>query len=191
MFVRDENWPEIHISSPWDPYYCLVRHYGVVYNFFMFWKISSSDSKPIFCSRRKCRKIHISSPCGPHSVVVRHFDVVHKFIWIFKHIEFVSKSKCVSLRFYWKHLFRTKISQKSAFHLREAHILAQLDITVLYPIFWGFKKYQVSAQNPNGLAFSFIDKCLFTAKTSQKYVFHPCEAHIIVWLDITVFYINF
>jgi hypothetical protein len=33
MYVCDENWPKICISSPWGPYFCSVRHYGVVHNF--------------------------------------------------------------------------------------------------------------------------------------------------------------
>jgi hypothetical protein len=44
--VHDENMPKIYTLDLWGPYSCLVRHYGVVHNFFRFWKISSVGSKP-------------------------------------------------------------------------------------------------------------------------------------------------
>jgi hypothetical protein len=43
--VHSENRSKICISSPWDTYSFLVRHYGGVYIFFRFWKISSFDLK--------------------------------------------------------------------------------------------------------------------------------------------------
>jgi hypothetical protein len=49
----------------------------------------------------------------------------------------------------------------------------------LYTIFSSFTKYRVSAQNLMGLAFDFTDKILFTTKIGQKFIFHPCEAHIL------------
>jgi hypothetical protein len=50
-----------------------------------------------------------------------------------------------------------KTSWKSIFYPHEAHIHALLDITMLYTIFWGFKKYRVSAQNTKVLAFDFTE----------------------------------
>jgi hypothetical protein len=46
MSTHDENWLEIHISTPSDSYSCLVRHYGDVHDFLRFLKISSFGSKP-------------------------------------------------------------------------------------------------------------------------------------------------
>jgi hypothetical protein len=58
-----------------------------------------------------------------------------------------------------------KTGKKSIFDPRKAHILAQLDIIVLYTIlFEVLKKYWVLAQNPKGLAFGSTDKRLFMAK---------------------------
>jgi hypothetical protein len=45
-----------------------------------------------------------------------------------------------------------KTGQKSIFYPRDAHILAQLDIMVLYTMFLRSWKYQILAQNPKGLA---------------------------------------
>jgi hypothetical protein len=47
------------------------------------------------------------------------------------------------------------------------------------------------AQNPKGLAFGFIEKHQFVAKTDRNSVFHGRKAHISDWLHITVPYINF
>jgi hypothetical protein len=54
-----------------------------------------------------------------------------------------------------------KTSQKFIFHPCETHILARLDILMLYIIFRGFKKYQVSCQKLNGLGLGFTEKYLF------------------------------
>jgi hypothetical protein len=55
----------------------------------------------------------------------------------------------------------------------------------------GFKKIQISAQNPKGLAFGFIEKRQFAAKTNRNSVFLGCKAHISDRLHITVPYISF
>jgi hypothetical protein len=47
-------------------------------------------------------------------------------------------TKGVRLSFYGKCMFVMKISPKFVFYTREAHILAQLDIMLLYTIFGGF-----------------------------------------------------
>jgi hypothetical protein len=85
-----------------------------------------------------------------------------------------------------KCMFTVKTSQKLIFLLREAYILSQLDITVLYTIFLGFGKYQVSTENPKGLAFGLTENHLFMIKISQKYVFHHHDAHNLSRLDVLV-----
>jgi hypothetical protein len=47
-------------------------------------------------------------------------------------------SKVLAFDFFEKCLFTMKIGQKSIFHHRETHILARLDIMVLFTIFLGF-----------------------------------------------------
>jgi hypothetical protein len=44
----------------------------------------------------------------------------------------VQNTKGLAFNFTGKHLFTVKIGQKSTFHPREAYILSQLDILVLY-----------------------------------------------------------
>jgi hypothetical protein len=55
----------------------------------------------------------------------------------------------------------------------------------------GFKKFQISAQNPKVLAFGFTKKRQFVAETDRNSVFLGREAHIPDWLYIMVLYINF
>jgi hypothetical protein len=50
----------------------------------------------------------------------------------------------------------------------------------------GFEKYQVSAQNQNGIS---LQKRLFAMKADRKSVFHSCETHILAQLEITVLYL--
>jgi hypothetical protein len=59
-----------------------------------------------------------------------------------------------------------KMGQKSIFHPRETHILARLDINVLYIIFLGVEKYRVWTQKPKGLTIRFTEKYLFMMKIS-------------------------
>jgi hypothetical protein len=77
-----------------------------------------------------------------------------------------------------KCLFTSKTDQKFVFHLRETHILSQLDISVLYIIF-------------KGLAFDFTEKYIFAMKIGQKSVFHSREVHILFSLDVLELYIIF
>jgi hypothetical protein len=82
---------------------------------------------------------------------------------------FGSKPKGVSLGFYRKMSVCNENWPKIIFYPREGHIIARLDIMVLYTnFFWGFKKYWVSAQTTKGFAFGFTEKCLFTAKNEPK-----------------------
>jgi hypothetical protein len=84
------------------------------------------------------------------------------------------------------------MGKKSVFYPYETHILAKLDIMVLY-IIWGrgVEKYKVSAENSNGLAFGFTNKHLFIVKMHRKYIFHPSESYILAQLHITVSYTIF
>jgi hypothetical protein len=52
---------------------------------------------------------------------------------------------------------------------------------VMYISFMGFKKFQISSQNPNVLAFRFTKKCQFTAKTDRISVFLGHKANMIVF----------
>jgi hypothetical protein len=75
------------------------------------------------------------------------------------------KPKLLAFGFTEKCLFMIKNGQKYVFHPREAHILNRLDITELYTIFCGFKKYRILAQNQKRLAFGFTEILLFATKT--------------------------
>jgi hypothetical protein len=77
-----------------------------------------------------------------------------------------------------------KIGRQSMFHPHEEHILARLDITVLYTIlFEVFRNIE--------FRLLFYQKYLFIVKTSKKSVFQSLEAHILSRLDISVMYIKF
>jgi hypothetical protein len=54
-----------------------------------------------------------------------------------------------------------------------------------------FKIFQILSQNPNLLAFGFIVKYQFVAKTDRNSVFLDREAHIPDQLYIIVMYISF
>jgi hypothetical protein len=54
-----------------------------------------------------------------------------------------------------------------------------------------FLKFQISAQNLNGLAFSFTEKCQFTVKIDRNSVFLTRKAHILDRLHIIAPYISF
>jgi hypothetical protein len=61
-----------------------------------------------------------------------------------------------------------KNGQKSVFHPRKTHILAQLDITLLYIIFFEvLKKHRVSAQN-KGVSLRFYRQMSVHSKNSLK-----------------------
>jgi hypothetical protein len=107
------------------------------------------------------------------------------FFEVLKISGFGSKPKGVSVRFYKKYLFMTKMDRQSVFPPRVAHILSWLYILVLYTNFRGLEKYRFSAQNAKGFGFGFTNKCLFTVKTDQKSIFHLCETHILSQIDNT------
>jgi hypothetical protein len=66
--------------------------------------------------------------------------VVYKFLWVLKILNFSSKSKGFSLRFYQKCQFATKTDQNFVFLNHEAYVPDRLHIIVLYIIFMCFKK---------------------------------------------------
>jgi hypothetical protein len=69
-----------------------------------------------------------------------------------------------------------KTGQKYVFYPYGAHILSQLDITVMYTLFWSFKKYRISAQNPKVLAFGFTDNHHVMTKLAQNQYFIPVRS---------------
>jgi hypothetical protein len=75
----------------------------------------------------------------------------------------------LAFSFIEKLLYAMKMTQKSIFYAREAHILSRLD----------FKKNLSFDSTKGWVAFGFTEKHLSVTKTSQKYVFHPCDTHIL------------
>jgi hypothetical protein len=55
----------------------------------------------------------------------------------------------------------------------------------------GSKKFQVSAQNPKGLAFGLTEKHQFLVKIDRNSIFLGREVQILDQLHIMVMYINF
>lgn len=160
--ICGESKPKICISFPLGSYkfVCVLKNIEFQFKaqkvcLRFYWKTSVRGENKL--------KIHISSPQGPYSVLFRRFGIIHNFLWCLKNIEFRLKTQRSVFGFTKKHLFVMKTGQKSVFHQHKGHILAQLGITVLYKILWGFKKYWVSTQNPKGLALSFTEKRLSVA----------------------------
>jgi hypothetical protein len=188
-YIRDKNWLKIHISSLWDLYFCLARNYGDIQFFLRFWKLSSFGSKPKGANLRFYRqtyvhgengsKIYIWTSWGTYSISFRHFGVVHKSLEVLKDIWVLAQNPKRLAFVLPTNVYSCWNGSKIIFYLSEAHILAWLDITVLYTVFLGLKKFWVWAHDPKGLAFGFIKKYLFTVKICQKSVFHPSEIHII------------
>jgi hypothetical protein len=58
-----------------------------------------------------------------------------------------------------KQLFTMKIGQKSINHPREVHILARLDIIMLYISFLRFLKISRFGSKERGVSFQFYRKC--------------------------------
>jgi hypothetical protein len=87
--------------------------------------------------------------------------------------------------------FATKTAQNIVFLAHKAQISNQLHIMVMYISLMGFKKFQISAQNRNGLAFSFTKKRQFVTKNDRNSVFYDHKAQILNWLHIMVMYISF
>jgi hypothetical protein len=163
-----------------------------------FWKISSFNSKPKGASLRFYKKNVYSRQKTSRKSVFRPHET-HILAWLdtmvlytmvlmlLKISSFHSKHKMASLQFYRQTSVHGKNGSKIVFHLRETHILARLDIMVLRTFFWGFEKYQVSAQNSKGLAFGFNKKLRFTAKMCRKFIFHPRDVQILAQLKIMMY----
>jgi hypothetical protein len=127
---------EVHILALLD----IVMLYTI---FFRFWKISSFALKPnrvIIWFYQKTSvhdkndlEIHILFPWGTYSFLVRHFGVVHKFLGFQKISSFGSKPKWVSIWFYQQISIHIENGpNKGVFRPHEAHILARLNIMLLY-----------------------------------------------------------
>jgi hypothetical protein len=81
-----------------------------------------------------------------------------------------------------------KTDRNFIFHGCISQILNQLHIMVKYI---SFKKFQISTQNPKGLAFGFTEKRQFTIKTYRNFIFLDRKAQIMDQLHIMVMYISF
>jgi hypothetical protein len=99
--------------------------------------------------------------------------------------------KVLAFCFIEKCEFVIKTDRNSIFRGREAHILIQLYIMVLYISFMSFLKIQILAQNPKMLVFGFTEKLQFIAKFDQNFVFLGHDAHIPDQLYIMIQYISF
>jgi hypothetical protein len=85
-------------------------------------------------------------------------------------------------------MFAMKIHQKYIFHLREAHILAQLDITAGYTQFYEvLKNIEFRLKTQRQLA-SVLQKMSVRVQYWLKSVFPPSEAHILARLNTTMLY---
>jgi hypothetical protein len=99
--------------------------------------------------------------------------------------------KGLAHRFTEKLHFSAKTDRNSVCLGRNMQILDQLHIIVLYINFYGFKKNQISAQNPKGLVHRFTVKLELVAKTDRNSVFFGRNTYISDQLHIIVPYISF
>jgi hypothetical protein len=93
--------------------------------------------------------------------VVRCYGLVYQFLGVLKNIKFhlkIQRGKN-AFDFTEKRSFMTETGRKFVFHNHKVHILAQLDVVTCKKI-RGFKKYLISLENKNELAFS-ITKNIF------------------------------
>jgi hypothetical protein len=67
-----------------------------------------------------------------------------------KNIEFQLKTQRLVFGFYEKMTLHDENGSKFVFHPGEAHIISRLDVSMLYIIFRGFKKYLLLPQNLKG-----------------------------------------
>jgi hypothetical protein len=142
MNIRDKNWSEICISSPWDRYSCSVRYYVVVHVFWCFktYRILSQKPKGLAFGFTEKRMFAVKTSWKfvfhPHEAYnLSRLDASMLYInfWGFeKYWASAQNPKRVSLQFYWKCMFTMKTGWKSVFHPRGAHIIARLDIMLLY-----------------------------------------------------------
>jgi hypothetical protein len=84
----------------------------------------------------------------------------------------------LAFSFIEKYLFATKTGWKSIFHLRETHILARLDIMVLYIFFQILKNIEFQLKTQMGYPLVFL-KMYVHDENGSKSVFLPREAHIL------------
>jgi hypothetical protein len=67
-----------------------------------------------------------------HILAWLHGSVLYIILGVLNTIKFCLKIQMERIQFCQKRLFATKIEQKSVFLSHEAHIPAQLDVTMLY-----------------------------------------------------------
>jgi hypothetical protein len=109
-----------------------------------FWKITSLGLK----HKEVSLWFYQKNVCS-YSFLVRHYGVAHKFSGILKKNRVLDQNpNGLAFGFTKKHLFMTKTSRKSIFCPPEAHILAQLDIMVLYTNFLRFQKISSFGSKP-------------------------------------------
>jgi hypothetical protein len=99
-------------------------------------------------------------------------------------LSFGSKPKVVSLQFYQK----MSLHRENGLDIRISSF-ARLDIMVNF--FEVLKNVKLRLKTQRGLAFGFTEKYWFAMKIGRKFILHPCEAHILSVLDVSVLYIKF
>jgi hypothetical protein len=163
-----------------------------------FWKISSFNSKPKGASLRFYKKNVYSRQKTSRKSVFRPHET-HILAWLdtmvlytmvlmlLKISSFHSKHKMVSLQFYRQTSVHGKNGSKNCISSPWGSYSCSVRHYGVAQIFWGFEKYQVSAQNSKGLAFGFNKKLRFTAKMCRKFIFHPRDAQILAQLKIMMY----
>jgi hypothetical protein len=98
--------------------------------------------------------------------------VLYKNFTGFKKILILAQNpKVLAFSFTEKCHFVTKIELNYVFLGRETHILELLFIMVLYIIFMGFRKNQISTQNPKVLDFGFTENASLWHKLTETQYF--------------------
>jgi hypothetical protein len=94
----------------------------------------------------------------------------------------------LAFSFIEKYLFATKTGWKSIFHLRETHILARLDIMVLYIFFQIFKNIEFQLKTQMGYPLVLLKMYVHDENGQNPYFF---LVRLIFLLDIMVMYTSF
>jgi hypothetical protein len=188
MTVYGKNWLKLYISWLWSMDSELVIHNGQVYTF--LWVIETfkirlkikSDSLRYYRKTSICdknwSKLCISLLLCPYSGLVIHNCPLDKFLWILNFLNFGSKFKGASLRFYLKMCVcdknwpKLRISWSWSLYswsdIHNSHLDKFLHILI----------FSILAQNPKVLAFAFTEKCLFAVKSNWNSIFLDLEDHI-------------
>jgi hypothetical protein len=130
-------------------------------------------------------KFYISSPWGTYFISIVHFSAIYKFLVILKKSSLGSKLKCVSLRFYQKMSVPNE-------NWSEIHISSSWGPYSCSVRFYGGVHYFLRFSKISSFGSkSILPKNVCSRWKSQKSIFHPREARILSWLDISILYINF